>query len=368
MRKHLSSLSHFTLWAASQQFELSGLVRQVDRFLYRHLPQCRCGYPVIRKLRDLRAALNHLIAVVVKTGVRLDAGSLSQVDEHLQLFDHYLEHAKGLAYGTRRWKIHFVRPLLLMTGTALPSPNQLRRFLHQAQSRLSIATIQSVVKAVRSYLRFRAFQGESVEHLTPIVMSPACWRLAVLPKTLSSDDLQRLLDAFPPGTPSRHRGYAIIRCAVDLGLRSSEITSLALDDIDWAAGTVRINKAKSRRTDVLPLPHVTGTAIAEYIRLERPQTNNRRVFVRLHAPVDKPVTRMAVIRVIAGACQRAGLPCIRPHILRHTFACRLLNAGGTLKEVADVLRHRSLNTSMIYAKVDLTRLAAVAMPWPGSPT
>jgi integrase len=157
-----------------------------------------------------------------------------------------------------------------------------------------------------------------------------------------------------------------VRCIVDLGLRSREVINLDLDDIDWAAGILRIVKGKSRRVDVMPLPQATGSAIADYLRSERPQTANRRVFVRHVAPVDEPVGPDVVRRAVREAYQRCGLPYTRVHILRHTLASRLLNTGGTLKEVADVLRHRELDTSMIYAKVDIGRLSAVAMPWPGS--
>ena len=127
-------------------------------------------------------------------------------------------------------------------------------------------------------------------------------------------------------------------------------------------------KCKSRRVDVMPLLQTTGCAIAAYLRAERPQTTNRRVFVRHVAPVDEPVGPDVVRRAVREAYQRCGLPYTRVHILRHTLASRLLNTGGTLKEVADVLRHRELNTSQIYAKVDIGRLSAVAMPWPGSAT
>ena len=153
---------------------------------------------------------------------------------------------------------------------------------------------------------------------------------------------------------------------VDLGLREREVVSLELDDIDWEAGTLRIRKGKSLRVDVLPLPQTTGSAIAAYLQSERPTTVNRHVFVRHVAPVDEPIRPDVVRNTVRLAYRRCGLPYTRVHILRHTLASRLLETGGTLKEVADMLRHRDLDTSMIYAKVDIGRLAAVAMPWPGS--
>jgi integrase len=158
----------------------------------------------------------------------------------------------------------------------------------------------------------------------------------------------------------------MVRCLIDLGLREREVVSLELDDIDWEAGTLRIRKGKSRRVDVLPLPQTTGHAIATYLRSERPLTINRCVFVRHVAPTDEAIRPDVVRNTVRQAYLRCGLPYTRVHILRHTLARRLLETGGTLKEVADMLRHRALDTSMIYAKVDIGRLAAVAMPWPGS--
>src|SRR5665647_678794 len=122
-----------------------------------------------------------------------------------------------------------------------------------------------------------------------------------------------------------------------------------------------------QRQDVLPLPMSTGRALEAYIRHERPKTSDAAVFVRHLAPHDEPIGVDAIRRVVRDAFRRVGIPHGRSHALRHTLACRIINQGGSLKEVADVLRHRSLNTAMIYAKVDHGALSGVALPWPGSP-
>jgi integrase len=199
-----------------------------------------------------------------------------------------------------------------------------------------------------------------------VISSPAHWNLASLPRALSDTDVDRLLASFTSALPSPKRGYAIIRCALDMGLRRGEIAKLMLADIDWRAGTVTLKDTKSRRQDILPLPESTGQALADYLRHERPITSNPAVFVRRLAPHDQPIGADAIARVIRDAYQRIGLTHSRTHALRHTLACRLLEHGCSLKEVADVLRHRSLNTSLIYAKLDNSKLAAVALPWPGS--
>ena len=139
----------------------------------------------------------------------------------------------------------------------------------------------------------------------------------------------------------------------------------ASDDIDWRGGTVTLRRSKSRREDILPLPEATGRAIVDYLRFERPPTINRSVFVRHVAPRDQPIGPDLVRKAIRQAYARAGLPYTRAHLLRHTMASRLLEGGSSLKEVADILRHRSLNTTLIYTKLDSKNLATVALPWPG---
>ena len=366
-RQYMNCVAHFAHWSRRRRFALQSLDQHIVAFVDEHLPRCTCAAPVQRSRNQVRAALRLLVAVINASGVQQEHHLGGAIDEQVQRFDDHLLHAKGLAGSTRLRRTAIVRVLLSMTSNAMtPSSEELRRFLAQELSRVSAASGGVTATAVRSYLRFRAFEGDRVDHLLPVVASPAHWRLAPLPQTLTPYEVNRLLAAFPADLPSRLRCYALVRCLIDLGLRSSEAIALELDDIDWVAGTVRISRSKSRRADVLPLPQLTGAAIADYVRSERPQTMSRRIFVRHVAPVDAPVAADVVRRAVRQAYRRAGLPHTRVHILRHTLASRPLNTGGTLKEVADVLRHRELDTSLIYAKVDFARLGAVAMPWPGS--
>ena len=225
-----------------------------------------------------------------------------------------------------------------------------------------------MASAVRSYLRFRAVRyADPVEALLASVPTAARWRLAPLPEYLGQAELTELMSAFGQGGPQRLRDYAIVRCLVDLGLRSCEVAALHLEDIDWKNGTVTVSVGKSQRTDVLPLPVVTGQAIADYLRKGRPKTESRAVFIRHRAPLDIPVNASVIRSVVRQAAARSGLSgrLHGPHRLRHSAATRMLQGGATLKEIADVLRHRSLDTTSIYAKVDWTRLSAIAQPWPG---
>lgn len=364
-RLYLNCLAHFALWSVRRRFDLTSFDRHAECFVYQHMPRCSCTGPVQRTAHCVRTALKHFRAVIVDAGIVV-AEPTDPIHAVLQRFDGYMQRIRGLAASTRRQRLAIIRPLASMAGDCLPSPELVRSFLHQQLSHLTPASAHVTTTAVRSWLRLLAFEGGRVDQLPPLVASPANWRLAPLPQTLTPPEVERLLDAFPTDLPSRLRCLAIVRCVAELGLRSSEVITLEFDDIDWTAGTVRIGKAKSRRVDILPLPQATGAAIAQYVRRERPRTASRLIFVRHVAPMDAPVTANVVRLAVREAYRRAGLPYTRVHILRHTLASRLLNSGGTLKEVADVLRHRELDTSLIYAKVDIARLRAVAMPWPGS--
>lgn len=368
-RAYLCCVAHFARWSRRRQLDLGDLDHEADRFVEEHLPHCNCPDRVQRSSHQIRAALQHLMKpVLAGAGVESVNHRVDPVEDALRRFDEHMLQARGLAESTRLRRLTIVRSLACNTASLLPTTDELRRFLAQEFSRVSPVSASAVTTALRGYLHFRTFEGDRVEHLLPIISSPARWHLAPLPQTLSRAEVDQLLNAFPPELPSRLRSYAIVRCLVDLGLRGREVISLNLEDIDWVAGILRIVKCKSRRVDVMPLPQTTGSAIAAHLRSERPLTANRRVFVRHVAPLDEPVGPDVVRRAVREAYRRCGLPYTRVHILRHTMASRMLNSGGSLKEVADVLRHRELSTTLIYAKVDIGRLSAVAMPWPGSAT
>ena len=170
-------------------------------------------------------------------------------------------------------------------------PETVRKFIVQ-QNKLyaTPASAGCIASALRGYFRYRSACGDRVHQLIGVVNFPANWQLASLPKALNGQEVARLLDSLGGSYRSARRSDAIVRCASDLGLRVGEIAKLGLDDIDWRAGTLTLRATKSRREQVLPLPPPTGRAIAEYLKSERPRTNNRAVFVRHIAPRDQPIT------------------------------------------------------------------------------
>lgn len=373
-RRYLVCIAHFARWISQCHLIIEQLDEAaVSRFLGDHLPHCDCPAPACRSFHDLRAACGHLLRVLRDGGaVTEPTVAISPIDEELLRFDEHMRRVRGLATKTRSARIRIVRRLLLVRFASrrvvisVLEPADVRQFIaDQLAHRGTASNASALASALRAYFRYRTACGDQVHALAGVIACPAHWSLASLPRSLTTEEIDRLLGSFTADLPSPRRGYAMVRCALDLGLRASEVAKLTFADIDWQAGTVTLRRTKSRRADILPLPAATGQAIAEYLRFERPPTTNSAVFVRCKAPRDVPIGVDAVRRVVRDAYQRIGLTHTRTHALRHTLARRLLEHGSSLKEVADVLRHRSLNTSLIYAKLDRRRLLAVALPWPG---
>ena len=297
----------------------------------------------------------------------------AHITEELRRYDEHLRDVRGLTAGTRKGRLRVIGLLLRdkfkyrQIVFARLRPDDIRQFLaRRLTEHQSASNASQHATALRSYLRYRATCGDQVGKLAAVISNPVHWRLATLPRALKAEEADQLLNAAASARKMPKRAYAIVRLALDLGLRSGEIAHLNLKDIDWQAGTLMLRGTKSLRQDVVPLPAETGKALADYLQHERPAIRHPVVFVRQVAGRSLPITSWAIQKVIKRSCHRIGLPDASSHDLRHTVACRLVERGCSLKEVADVLRHRSLNSTLIYAKLDTPKLAAVALPWPGS--
>jgi integrase len=172
------------------------------------------------------------------------------------------------------------------------------------------------------------------------------------------------LGAFAGDTAAGVRDYALVLLAARLGLRAREIAQLRLEDVDWQGHTLLLQRTKGRRSRLLPLPREVARALERYVRTVRAPHRLPELFLCLYPA--RSLTPSAVCRAAAAAFERAGLTVRRPgtHVLRHTLATQLLQRGVSLKGIADLLGHQSFNTTTLYAKVDLPRLAAIAQPWP----
>ena len=295
----------------------------------------------------------------------------SAIDELVASFDSHLEHVGGLVLGTRQIYARYARALLeTRFGTAVPvllalDAECIGEFVRSQAERLKISARRLPATATRTFLRFLIGRGLVAAGLVGAVPSVRQWKHASLPSYLSAGDVAAVVAGCTVATGGGLRDRAIMVMLEGLGLRSSELASLHLEDIRWHEGVVSVRGAKSGRERVLPVPAHVGAAIAAYLRDGRPRSKHREVFLAVHAP-HRPLTPSAVGSVVASALRRADVPALHPgaHVLRHTAATRMVRAGATFKEVADVLGHARIETTAIYAKLDLDTLARVALPWP----
>jgi site-specific recombinase XerD len=177
-------------------------------------------------------------------------------------------------------------------------------------------------------------------------------------------DIERLIASCDAATPAGIRDRAILLLLARLGLRAGDVLAACFDDIDWKQGTLRVC-GKGRRQICLPLPQDAGDALLDYIHRARPNVGYDRIFLRALAPY-RPM--QSISKVVRLGLERAGIteaPSQGAYLLRHSAATGILRAGGTLDTVGAVLRHRSIDTTMHYAKVDIGMLRSITQPWPG---
>jgi site-specific recombinase XerD len=363
--QHMCFVAHLDRWMQVAQVSIGGLSDQV---IERYLVERRAaGYVEYRSLRAMRPLLDYLAplgVLPVPAEVRPDA-----VEELLGRYRSYLLIERGLTTGTVRGYVDFVRPFVAtrLRGDVLDLAGigaaDVTGFVLATCPGRAIGSAKLIVCSLRSLLRWLHLTGVISTPLAAAVPSVAGWRLSGLPKALEPGQLRSLLAACDRRTPTGRRDYAIMLLLSRLGLRAGEVARLGLDDIDWRRGELAIC-GKGNRAECLPLPADVGAAIAAYLRRGRPGTaEGRSVFVRVHAP-HRALTTGGVTMVVFDAAQRAGLPKMHAHRLRHTAATAMLRAGSPLHEVGQVLRHRSALSTAIYAKVDRDALAVLARPWP----
>lgn len=241
---------------------------------------------------------------------------------------------------------------------------EVARFLALRLPAMSRKSAQMTACAIRSLLRYLHSEAVMPADLTGVVPPVASWRLAGLPKALPAGQVTALLAACDITSPAGRRDRAIILLMSRLGLRCAEVTGLLLDDIDWPGGAITV-RGKAGRTDRMPLPADVGQALVAYLTASRPAAGTRAVFVTVTAPFTS--LRPSSVSCVAGrAADRAGLGTVYGHRLRHSAATATLNAGASLEEVAQLLRHQGVATTVIYAKTNQARLAQLARPWPAA--
>ncbi|MCB5292843.1 tyrosine-type recombinase/integrase [Arthrobacter sp. SO3] len=295
------------------------------------------------------------------------------VEALLAAFDEHLQGSRGLCLGTRRnYAGHVEQFLKQISPAGVVDTADIRAvdvvdFIGSSAKRYGGSrTVGHVATSLRSFFRFLRATGlrtDRLEDSVPTVQH----RPSDLPRHLDSTQLARLVASLDSwSTPRGLRDGAIVLCMARLGLRSSEVVQLRLEDIDWRNGTLRVSKRKTGHGALLPLTEEVGAATASYLQHGRPKTTSRRVFVLDRLRTGAPISESIVGRAVERAVRRADIdaPMRGANLLRHSLATGLLAGGATLGQIADLMGHRSLTTTGIYARVDIAALAEVGLAWP----
>lgn len=239
-------------------------------------------------------------------------------------------------------------------------------FVASAASNLSRKGAKLVTSALRSFLRYARYHGYIDADLAASVPSVANWATVSIPRSLPREQVELVLACVDRRTAIGQRDYAILLLLARLGLRAGEVVSLRLEDIDWRAGCITVH-GKGSHLAQMPMPPDVGEAIALYLRSSRPKSSSRAVFLTANGPITGFARAGAISSIVSRALQHAGIETKRrgAHQFRHALAIELLRTGASLPEIAEVLRHRTLQCTTMYAKVDFASLRPLGLPWPG---
>ena len=293
---------------------------------------------------------------------------LEGVEALFARFHRYLVEERGLVASTATAYVRRARRFLdsraadddVQQLSAADVPDAIRT----ESAGMAVATTKGFVSVVRSFLRFCHLEGLTDADLSTAALSMTGRRHSPLPRGVPRSDVRAMLRSCDRRTAVGRRDHAVLVTLLRLGLRAKELASLTLEDIDWRAAEIVVH-GKGRRDERLPLPADVGAAIVGYLRRARPQTSSRKVFLSTIAPFHS-LSSGAVSAIVRRACRRAGVTPIGAHRLRHTLACEMVSAGVPLQQIGQVLRHRSLDNTAVYARAGVAQLRTLARPWPGT--
>lgn len=353
----LRGAAHLGYWAAACGVPTDRITEAVFGAFVGHLAGCSCLHAFQGRARSHQEGaqlfVTHLRAVGALSPPTPTAESTRPV---LEQFSAWMRHHRGVRASTLGNYLPLLHEFVVALGddTVTYDAAGVRAFILARASRAGRERARSLVNAVRMFLRFLAVRGSCPADLVAAVPRVARWRLAALPRYLVADDIARLLATCDPDTTVGARDHAVMLLCVRLGLRAGDVRDLRLGDVDWSRGRLRV-LGKGRCETWLPLPQEVGDALLHYLERFRPAISDDHVFLRVHAPLGPLPSSGPIAKLVRRAIERAGVvaPARGAHVLRHSAATVLLREDVPLDVIGAVLRHRSVESTAHYAKVDV---------------
>ena len=346
----IADLSH---WLKRKRISVEEICRDVvDRFLakrrrtHTHFTSERAARPLLAHLE----AIGAVPAMVIAERPRSDL---------LREYERYVVDERGVTLAVRDRYLAVASEFLEDREASSLTARDVTRYVSR---HVGISWFEGWLSALRSVLRFLFVTAKTKTNLVFAVPSTPRWSQTSLPQALEPDELAAVLSSRDRRTITGCRDYAILVLLARLGLRACEVAALHIEDIEWHSGEVMI-RGKGRSLARLPLPVDVGEALVAWLRRRRRHKSTRSAFLSVRAPYG-PLRSSAIVAIAMTAMRAAGIDRGGAHRLRHTAATQMLRRGASMTEIAQVLRHRHLNTTAIYAKVDRVALRTIAKPWP----
>ena len=369
-RRHIRAAEHLIYWSGSQGVTISSLTERLVEQFGDHLHRCQCPRYGHTQRLDLLNGAHLFLKHLQGTGHATTSVEQPTAQDPVLLtaFHEWMRRQRGACDHTLYNYSLSIRELLkrIDDDPGRLDAKSVRQLVLEKSQQCGLDAAKTCTTALRMFLRFLIAEGKCSADLFGAVPVLAHWRLSSLPRYLQPEEVERIISCCDPDSAVGRRDRAILLLLARLGLRAGDIVKLRLDDIDWKGAVIRVS-GKGRREVRLPLAQEVGWALVGYLQDGRPRTHTDVLFVRSRAPFRALASHSAVSVIVTRAMRRADITCQSrgaAHVLRHSVATSMLRQGASLQDIADILRHRSIETTQIYAKVDVTALSQIAQPWP----
>jgi len=367
-RKRLRGAAHLCRWTEKHGILLPRLDEAALHRFARHLSRCRCQRRRPGQHGALRLGARLFLAYLRQQGITQVPAEKSQ--HRRPTVDGFLSWMRLHRGVTETTLDGYERVLSKVVARLGSDPRRydaakLRGFVLEYSKDHGRSEVQNTASALRMFMRYLSVEGQCSADLIAAVPKVAHWRLATLPRYLPAESVEKVIATCDLETQVGKRDRAILLLLARLGLRAADVVGLRLVDIDWERARVRV-VGKGRRETWLPLPQEVGDAMLVYLKGGRPSAENDRVFLTVRAPVRAFLSATAISQLVRRAIEGADVdaPSFGAHLLRHSAATAMLRGGATLDAIGALLRQRSMDTTALYAKVDVPTLQRVAQPWP----
>lgn len=374
IRNHLSKVSHLNSYLDDEEaFQIPLTARDIKGFFKAYPLRTRSQKPSKHRLRNIQWSINRFIKYLCHLQLY---DPLVESPIFQPLLDSYLKWMRDYQHavsGTLDRRSHSLKqflkwlgPQATAAGMSKLTPEIVEHFFLSCAQKMGRSSRRSMQSALRTFFRFCLQQGFILRPLDSAVPTLRTYKLSTVPRGLTDEQAQKVLKTIDRSNNTGRRDYAICQMLYTYGVRGGQIRALRLQDIDWTADQIFFKSLKNGKDSMLPLTDEVGQSLLNYLQNARPPSAHPEVFITTRAPYHPLLDSNTISSIISRNIITAGVNCHckGAHAFRHNFATRMLQKGHSLKEIADVLGHRHLETTFIYTKVDFTILKQVGLAWP----